>query len=355
MSQNQKDKLSWWGKSEQKEQKGVSWIKRDINKKESSKKTPKKFLTRRQILIKLLINCVVIGVMILLSAVVAHFILQSVTRHGAHCDVPRFERLSLAEAERVAAAGEFRLIVTDSLYAPTLSPGMILDQLPKAGVVVKPGRAIYVTINATQQKQVEIPYVAGRSLRQAKNMLEVAGFTIERLNYVDDIATNYILAQSYNGKEITSNSAKMATIGSGITLTVGVNERGNHTIIPSVLGESLTFAKSKLWGAGLNVGEINLDGDVSISNMKQAMVYAQDIEADSDANMGDEVSLWLTLDTRKVSNSILIVEEIRQLDDNMRLFEEAMADSLAMQNIDTTVVEIVKPKVEKVEFEDLFN
>ena len=57
-----------------------------------------------------------------------------------------------------------------------------------------------------------MPYVAGRSLRQAKNMLEVAGLGIEQIVYRPDLATNYVLEEYADGKRI---SEKPRTARSG--------------------------------------------------------------------------------------------------------------------------------------------
>ena len=143
--------------------------------------------------------------------------------------------------------------VNDSLYVPIYEGGIVLDQLPERGVEVKPGRTIYVTINSYAQKMVNVPYVAGRSLRQAKNMLEVAGLGIEKIVYQPDMATNYVLEQYVDGKRVASNSRLQAEMGSGVTLYVG--ESGNaSTLTPKVVGLHLTQAKSRLWELGLNVG-----------------------------------------------------------------------------------------------------
>lgn len=62
-------------------------------------------------------------------------------------------------------------ISTTRIVVPAYEGGIVLDQLPEGGVEVKPGRTVYITINSFRQKMVPVPYVAGRSLRQAKNML----------------------------------------------------------------------------------------------------------------------------------------------------------------------------------------
>ena len=105
--------------------------------------------------------------------------------------------VDFAEVEALQACGDWD--AAGALLARACrQPGfvVVLDQLPEKGVEVKPGRTIYVTINSFSQKRVPVPYVAGRSLRQAKNMLEIAGLEIAELVYRPDMATNYVLEEA---------------------------------------------------------------------------------------------------------------------------------------------------------------
>ena len=151
-------------------------------------------------------NLTLIAVVLVSLLVLSYIALAVGTRHGMRRTVPDFTGLGLKDAQYYAEQRGLKLIINDSLYVPAYPGGMVLEQLPKGGVAVKEGRKIYITINSFAQKKLPMPYVAGRSLRQAKNMLESAGFGIEKLEYVEDIATNYVLAQYLNGVEITEQS-----------------------------------------------------------------------------------------------------------------------------------------------------
>ena len=135
-------------------------------------------------------NMTLIAAMFVVISGVLYLALNIGTRHGMRLKVPDFTGLALSDAQYYASERGLNLIINDSLYVPAYPGGMVLEQLPKGGVKVKKGRKIYLTINSFAQKKLPLPYVAGRSLRQAKNMLEGAGFGIESLEYVEDIATN---------------------------------------------------------------------------------------------------------------------------------------------------------------------
>ncbi len=248
-------------------------------------------------------NLAIIAAVIVAAAIAAHFLLRIGTRHGAHCTVPQFKGISLSEAKELARDNDLKIVINDSLYVTEYAGGTVLDQLPASGVKVKPGRTIYVVINAFGERMIEIPYVAGRSLRQAKNMLDVAGFEIKQINYTSDMATNYVLEQSFEGSRITPSTKRQAAAGSGIVLKVGVSHNDPYTRVPNLAGLSLREAKSSIWESGLNVGKINIDKGVNLLKHKNAKVYLQSAAANSSATWGSYINITVTLDKSKIKNA----------------------------------------------------
>lgn len=249
----------------------------------------------------LLYNLVIIAAIIAALALVSHVAMQIGTRHGARRTVPDFSGIPLPEAQRLARQNDLELKINDSLFVPAYEGGIVLDQLPKGGVEVKPGRKVYITINSFRQKMVPVPYVAHRSLRQAKNMLEIAGLEIGELVYRADMATNYVLDQFVGDRQITPSTRMEAEMGSGVKLYVGVQSGYGTTVVPQVVGLSLKEAKSRLWELGLNVGKVAFDKDINLLNQKDAFVYVQSPVAERHAVLGAKVDLQLTLDSKKTS------------------------------------------------------
>ncbi|MBR4064102.1 MAG: PASTA domain-containing protein [Tidjanibacter sp.] len=246
------------------------------------------------------------------------------TRHGRYREVPEMVGLSLDEATELAARnGGLRIEVSDSLFVPIYDGGVVLEQNPKAGTEVKNGRRIFVTVNSYRQKMVEIPYVTGFSLRQAKNNLESVGLEIERLEYVEDIATNYILSQKFGGRTIEEGQKVEAEIGSGITLVVGrgEDEEKSRVAVPRVVGMTLYEAKSRLWDSGLNVGRITSDEGVNQLNERNARVYVQSPAQGVVTSLGSGVALSLSLDDERINRGVTSADE----DARRRADEEAKA------------------------------
>ncbi len=284
----------------------------------------------KSLIVKLAVHIAIILILGIVGAIGAHFALVGLTRHNARCTVPDGEGRRITEAQSLAQKSELNIIITDSLYAPMYEGGMVLDQLPKAGVGVKPGRTIYVTINAFGDKMSTIPYVAGRSLRQAKNMLEVAGFQIEKLIYKQDMAANYVLAQYCNNQEILEQTKLEAVVGSGVTLHVGMSEEVWSTSMPQLVGLSLAQAKSAIWESGLNVGKITMPKDATAFNKDRARVITQSKYAGTKVTFGTNISVELSLDEDKIKAAN---KEAEKMEAKIVLERSREADSLAKVKI----------------------
>ncbi len=297
-----------------------------------------------------------IALVLLIMVISAHLLMLVATRHGARRTVPALTGISLKEAERLAEEHDLELIVNDSLFVPIYEGGIVLDQLPEAEVTVKPGRKVYITINAFSHKMVEIPYVAGRSLRQAKNMLEIAGLEVDRLVYRPDMATNYVLEERYRGELIRSGSQKMAEAGSGVTLYVGMSEEESTAIVPMVVGESLREAKSRLWESGFNLGEVHYEEEVDLLTRKDARIVAQQPAPGTPLRLGREITLRLSLDEEKVATRRTEAERVTREAAKLRQEEEERADSLEHLSIEEMIQgdDTVPSSVESQAAEDEF-
>lgn len=269
-------------------------------------------------------NIVLAVSLLVIVLFVANMLLNIFTRHNKHVEVPDFSEMTMEEARAMSKGDGLRIEVNDSLYVASLEPGVILDQKPAAGTDVKPGRRIYVTVNSSQQKMIDVPYVAGYSLRQAKNILETAGLEIERLVYVDDIATNNVLEQRVGNNVVKADGTVRARMGSGVVLTVGCAPGTAPVPVPRVVGLSLREAKSRLWDAGLNVGKVSRDREIDRSRMRYARVYAQQPERVDSVALGTPVSISISADSLVIANGLARSEQYVA----ERLREKSVRDSM---------------------------
>ncbi len=283
---------------------------------------------QRYPIISHLILMVILGIVALL--LLLGFLKQG-TRHGRTIEVPNFVGMNIDEARQVADDESLNIIVRDSIFDVDLPGGTVVDQLPRTSTVrevtVKPGRKIYLTINAYSRRMVDIPFVAKQTLRQALNQVERAGLTIDELVYEPDMtSTDYVLRQYVGGREILPTTKRTAAVGTGVTLRVSYRKDEFYVTVPRLVGLSLQQAKSALWDNGLNVGKVVYDQSVDdIISRRQARVYKQSQSLGSRLGRGTEVTLYLSCDEQLVDSlSIEATKQLKALETKRRKEQEAL-------------------------------
>ena len=249
----------------------------------------------------LLINILKAAVGVVLLVCIVNMCLKIITKHNREISVPDFREMSMAEAEQTAKKADVRLDVVDSVFVRRIAPGAVFSQNPAAGSAVKKGRRILITINANQPKMVAMPNLVGLSLRQAKTELYSRGLSIRRISYVNDIATNNVLEQRYNGNKISSG--KEVESESAIDLVLGLSPDDSYTFVPYVCGYKLPVAEDNIYDNSLNIGTVRYDSSVeTYEDTLNAVVYFQ---TPSDVNephlRGSRVNLVLTVDQTKLA------------------------------------------------------
>ena len=292
---------------------------------------------------KITSHLIFIAIFLLLLVVLLHYGLKWGTRHNETIVVPNFVGQTIDEARGVASAKDLKIVVRDSIFDVDLPGGMIVDQLPGTSdvrdVTVKPGRKIYVTINAYTRRQVDVPYVAKQTLRQALNQLERSGLTIDKLVYEADMtSTDYVEKQVVNGKEVKPSSKRTVSVGTGVTLHVTYHRDDQYTVAPRIVGLSLAKAKSTLWDSGLNVGKVIYDESVEdIIQRRTARVYMQSSAIGSSQRRGAKVDIYLSANDALVDSLRLLADKDAQRADAQRrkeqLAKQREADSLAALGI----------------------
>jgi eukaryotic-like serine/threonine-protein kinase len=229
--------------------------------------------------------------------------LKLVTRHNSSYPVPDFKGLSLPQAVELADEENLRIQVMDSIYSSTQKRGTVVEQEPQPGFKVKKNRRIFLVMNAMKPEKVSMPNIVGVSLRQAMAILESRGLVIGRLRYIPDIATNNVLKQRHDGRDIDAGEDIIK--GSQIDLVLGKAGGYEPTMVPEVKGLKLAEAKRKIVQAYLNIGAVEYDQSVKSSeDTVSAVVYKQkpDPEKYLNASMGTFLDIWLTVDDNKIKS-----------------------------------------------------
>lgn len=251
-------------------------------------------------------NWVVRNLLIAVALVVvliagAMIFLNLVTQHNKELDVPDFSNMSVAEAEYAATEAGMRVEVTDSVFVKRMKRGAVYRQNPTPGSKVKKGRRVVLTINAVNAKKVTMPDLVGLSLRQAKAELMSRGLVLNRLVYVQDMATNNVLRQLKGNREIEPGT--MIDSESHIDLVLGLNDLDNRTYVPDVTGLKNMSAVEALFDHSLNIKDLRFDDTVKdYDDSLSAMVYRQVPEPSDSVSvaMGEEIMLYLTKDAKRI-------------------------------------------------------
>lgn len=156
-----------------------------------------------------LVNLAVIIVVAILGILICYFSIAVFTKHGRSDVVPGVENMSYTQAVQTLHDHGFKVDIRDSLYKDDVKPGFVIEQFPKANSVVKPGRKIFLYINAVHPKEVVIDpdnnpredALRSFSFRQGMARLEELGF--KKIKVVHVLGDNdCIVKVTANGRTV---------------------------------------------------------------------------------------------------------------------------------------------------------
>ncbi|MCB9170904.1 MAG: PASTA domain-containing protein [Flavobacteriales bacterium] len=224
--------------------------------------------------------------------------MKGYTRHGQAVRIPDLAGLALNEARDLLRSRGLEIMVIDSVYSDEAPKGTVVDQDPNKGLDVKPGRKVYVVLNAMQPKMLNMPHLVDLSKRQAISVLEIVGLKVKDLRYKPDACVDCVLEQLYEGAPIAPDARIRR--GEAVTLVLGSGLSGERVPVPDMTGLTLAELGAVLNMASLNMGVVaecrgcNTSGDSAF-----ARVYRQSPTPGPNnwIPMGGLIDIWLTADT----------------------------------------------------------
>ena len=153
-------------------------------------------------------NIIIIFIIAFIGLWIAYLSLKIFTNHGAFETLPAVENMSYTQAVNVLHEEGFRVDIRDSVYNEDVKPGYVIEPFPKAGSSVKPGRKIFLYINAVHPREMIIDSdkgigeaLKGYSMRQGMAKIEELGF--RHVKVVKVIGDNdRIIKLTANGKTV---------------------------------------------------------------------------------------------------------------------------------------------------------
>lgn len=172
------------------------------------------------------------------------------TRHGEEFPLPQVVGKSENEAQELLEKQGLSLQVAGREYSANRPEGVILSQLPEAGMPVKSGRSIKVVVSAGVRVS-EVPNVVGLPLQQAMSALQKSGFAVGEIYYTraDSLPPDAVV-------ESIPTQGTPLPLNSKVSLAVSQAGEGGTIPMPQLIGMPLSRARTILEGLGLGISEI---------------------------------------------------------------------------------------------------
>jgi len=221
------------------------------------------------------------------------------THHGRSIAIPDLRDLPVVDAARYIKDKHLRYEILDSIYIAEKEKGVIVDQQPAPGFLVKKNRMIYLTINSSSPDKIMMPDLLGVTLREARAKIIAAGLKLGNLSYRYDIAKNVVLDQQLKGINIQKNDTILK--GTAIDLVLGKGLADERSMVPRLTGLSVEQAKNKASDNFFSLGAIIHDESVTEENESQAIVIRQRPIPSPDilVPLGSPIDLWISADSTK--------------------------------------------------------
>jgi len=173
------------------------------------------FIFTKTFLKQLAMAVVVVVILVFLTM----FWLKFTTHHDQRIEVPNLAKLTLDKVEDKLDAWDLRLEILDSAnYNPAFPKFSVIEQIPAPGKFVKENRKIYIILNPSGYRKVEIPELVGKTQRQVEPFLRALGFEIGSISYRPHIS-DMVLEMRHKGERLEAGTTLEIT--SVIDLIVG--------------------------------------------------------------------------------------------------------------------------------------
>jgi len=206
------------------------------------------------------------GALIVLLIIVQLW-LRIYTHHGQKLELPAFKDMALAEGMELAESEDFELVVIDSVFLVGKPGGIITEQYPKPGSLVKEGRKIYITITKYNTETIlvaDLPVLYGNAFEQKQAELQYRDINCFIKDYAYDPGEpSHILEVWYNGELIISGNVKRddVAIEKGGKLEFVLSQRdGGEILVPDLTCMTLDEARFTLDMVKLQLGSITRKG-----------------------------------------------------------------------------------------------
>lgn len=249
----------------------------------------------------ILANLVGVIVVALIALCILFGWLRHYTQHGVEVEVPNVTSMLQIEAQELLKEQNLVLVVVDSTYSNNVPLGTIVEQTPPAGSHAKKDRSVYVMINSSCRRQIEMPDLHDISYRQAQSTLRALGLQIGQTYYEPSEYKDIVLEVRLGDKALEPGDK--VSEGSVVSMVVGRGKGTAYVEVPSLQGKSLAEVRSLLIDRyHLTVGLIQYDNDELMNDelvKEEMIVYQQKPTPGTKVLEGTSIDIKLSKDVEK--------------------------------------------------------
>lgn len=229
-----------------------------------------------------------VGVGLFVFVFFNNLVMPLYTRHDVAVEVPAVVEMPFEEAAALLEANDLEVERVMQRYSPDYPRDVIVDQVPAAHERVKPGRRVYVTVNAGEIPMVTVPSVEGMSLREAKNQLMAHRLEVaqERPDSIPSPYRNTVTRQR-------PQPGDSLPVGSSVTLWYSTGLGDRYVQVPDVVGLFVEEAKTVLLERRLRAVIVGRETDEAGEITSELLVVRQSREPGTRVREGFEVRLFV--------------------------------------------------------------
>lgn len=171
-------------------------------------------------------------------------------RHGKEIKLLDVRKRSAKQAKSALEDSGFEVEIVDTVEVSGVPQGVVIDQQPAPGTLVKAGRVVRLIVTGGK-KYFPMPNLVGQVYKAATLALEHSRLELAEVEYVfsSDKPEGVVCEQSVI-------PGSMVSAGTPVSLKVSKGKPERQYTVPQVVGLSLNDARQELRQAGLRVGII---------------------------------------------------------------------------------------------------
>ncbi len=226
--------------------------------------------------------------------------LDAVTLHGETIKVPDLRSFHETELESYLDAQKLKYQIMDSVFVEKQQGGIVIEQKPDSGSLVKEGRKIYVTISSYDAPKITVPNLQYDDKRNVIAQFQSIGLKIGQITYIPAECVDCLVRIERDSVPIEPGTR--LDQGTEIDLVFGGGKSDQFTPVPILIGMNMEEAREKVMQAGLVIGSSVCDEEFSTEDSAAAKIYRQipDFNNDEILFLGSAVQLFYTLDSNKI-------------------------------------------------------